>query len=235
MDATQLEWAIPIFAFGDEGTALRKTNAMVLGWEPILGQGTQLNVDDGVHEGEDWLQLLNFVGSTWRTRLLYACMHSKVYRKKPDRLEALMTEWAADLHRLQREGLRVQYGAGEVTVRLICLGFKGDLPALRKCGNLTRHFLRETVPHGPGMCHLCMANTSCCPAWHTWDWTETLGDDVFLPPFAAGQESAMTRDIHGGLAKARFWLPDPFHTFHKGVHAELAGSAIAARLMTWHA
>ena len=57
--------------FGGEGTALRKTSAMVLGWEPVWGKGAQLN-----EETDALRQLLNFVGSTSKTRLLYACVHS---------------------------------------------------------------------------------------------------------------------------------------------------------------
>ena len=225
MDAVQLQWSIPIFAFGDEGQALRKTNAMVLGWEPVLGKGTQLNADDGAYGGARPQQLLNFVGSTWRTRVLFSCMHSKRYRKNAAPLHAIVEALAADLDRLQREGLQLQVGQKFVTARLVCLGFKGDLPALRKVGRLTRHHLREKQPHGVGLCHLCMANTVLCPEWHTWKWIDTLC--VYEPPYAVGEESALTRHITDDLDKGRYWIPDPFHTFHKGVHAELAGSAIA--------
>ena len=38
---------------------------------------------------------------------------------------------------------------------------------------------------------------------HTWEWIETLGEDVYEQPYSAGEESAMTRDVHEKLEKGR--------------------------------
>ena len=217
------EWdhVIPIYLIADEGRGLRHSAVMVLGCEPLLGNGCETQDENTAQEPFK----MNFTGNTYRTRQLFSVLHRPNYKKGEAALHQLVAHWSENL-RLCFDGIQVSGTLWRVAV----LGLKGDLPALDKLGRLTRHFRREAYPHGRGLCHLCMCNTSVCPQWHqhrfdTAPWVQTMA--TATNPWISTKESSLTATIPiDRNLKARFFLPDLFHTVHKGVHADLTASAI---------
>ena len=227
LPADDVSRTIPIYLIADEGRGFKKSAIMVLGSEPVLGNGCEQ--EDDVTASESLK--MNFTGNTFKTRQLFSVMVKKHYSKDPTPLQKLLDIWSDDLRSLFTTGLRLRWKGGpEQTWRIAVIGLKGDWPALDKLGRLYRHFRREAYPFGQGICHLCMANTSICPSWHEHDfttapWVRTIA--TATKPFLDGKESCLTLKIPMEVnMKANFFLVDLFHTCHKGVHADLAGSAI---------
>ena len=218
-------FSVPILLFGDEGRALKKQAAMVLGWEPMLGYGC-LN---DCHDDPEPLHghMLNMDGSTYKTRVLYTIMHKKSYGKKSEVLLELIQSWAAD-HAAAMEGVQVIYQDASVSVKLVPMGVKSDWAAMAKLGQLERSFYHDSTPFGKGICHLCLGNTETCHEWTTETWKDTMGD-LYFPPWSV--EPALVQWLCTGYEndweKAAFFRLDLFHICHKGTMAELAGSGLA--------
>ena len=212
---------IPIYLIADEGGGLRHSAVMVLGCEPLLGNGC--DAQDETTASEPFK--MNFTGSTYRTRQLYSVLHKTKYLKGEAALHQLVDHWSDDL-RMCFDGIQLSGSLWRIAV----VGMKGDWPALDKLGRLNRHFRREAYPHGKGICHLCMANTAVCPQWHqhcfdSAPWVATIA--TATRPWGHRKESSLTATVPmDPNLKPQFFLPDLFHTVHKGVHADLTGSAI---------
>ena len=230
LDESEWSYAIPLYLIADEGRGLKKSAVMVLGSEPVLGFGC--DQEDEATAAETLK--MNFRGNTFQTRQLFSVMPKKRYSKTDNPLHALISAWSADLGKTFREGLLLDIGGTVVRIRAVVIGLKGDWPALDKLGRLVRHFRREAYPWGAGICHLCEANSERCPEWHHHDldtapWVASMNNAT--KPWLPGKESSFTIDIPmEENMKPMFYLIDLFHTCHKGVHADLAGSAIASRL-----
>ena len=219
-------FSVPILLFGDEGRALKKQAAMVLGWEPVSGYGCLNRSDD------DSLPLhghmLNMDGSTYKTRMLYTIMRKKSYGKKSEVLLKLIQSWAAD-HAAALEGVHVMYEDTMVSLKLIPMGLKSDWAAMAKLGQLGRSFYHDSIPFGKGICHLCLGNTETCHEWTTETWKTTMGD-CYYPPWSVEPELVqwLCAAYENDWEKAAFFRLDLFHICHKDTMAELAGSALAA-------
>ena len=218
---------IPVYLIADEGRGFKKSQIMVLGSEPVLGEGCE--AEDAITASESLK--MNFRGNTFKTRQLYTVLPKKTYNKDSEPLHNAVNQWADDLRKCF-SGLRVQHEDETIELRVAVLGLKADWPALSKLGRLERNFAREAYPSGHGICHLCSANSSECPEWHHHDlttapWIATMGTADF--PWRQARESGLTRNIPMEPGhKQRFYLVDIFHTCHKGVLADLAGSGIDA-------
>ena len=217
------EFSVPILLFGDEGRALKKQAAMVLGWEPVLGYGCMNQCEDPeAHRGH----MLSFSGSTYKTRVLHSILHKRSYGKKQKHLIDLIGIWAAD-HEEAKDGVDANLQGKSVRIKLIPIGLKADWAAEVKLGQLNRSFYHDATPFGKGLCHVCMANTSECPQWTTNEWQNTMGES-FVPPWTV--EPALVQKLCCGFSndweKAAFFKMDLFHICHKGTMAELAGSGI---------
>ena len=212
---------IPVYLIADEGRSLRHSAVMVLACEPLLGNGCEAQDESTATDPFK----MNFTGNTYRTRQLYSVLHKTAYLRSEEPLLRLVEHWASDLARCF-DGVWLS----GTRWRVACLGLKGDWPALDKLGRLNRHFRREAYPHGAGICHLCMANTSSCPQWHhhcfdSSPWIPTIA--TASSPWNPRKESSLTVLIPmDQTLKSFFFLPDIFHTVHKGVHADLTASAI---------
>ena len=218
---------IPVYLIADEGRGFKKSQIMVLGSEPVLGEGCE--AEDAITSLESLK--LNFRGNTFKTRQLYTVVPKKCYNKDAGPLNNLVNQWADDWHKCF-SGLELQHEDETIELRMAVLGLKADWPALSKLGRLDRSFAREAYPSGFGICHLCMANSSQCPSWHHHDlrtapWIATMRTAEL--PWKPARESGLTARIPMETGrKQRFYLVDIFHTCHKGVHADLAGSGIDA-------
>ena len=213
---------VPVFLFADEGRGYKKCQLMVMGFEPVLGFGCEA---EDAPTARQRLKA-NFKGSTYNTRMLFSVLPALKYSKDKRPLNNLVDVFASDLASCFRDGV----AAAGMVIRLAVLNLKADLPAHSKMGLLTRHFLRESYPHGSGLCSQCMANTVRCPTWHEHDfdtamWVRTI---PHAPnPWLPHAESSLTAKIPMEAAfKAKFYHFDIFHTSLKGVHADLSGSAI---------
>ena len=217
---------IPLYLIGDEGRGYKKSAVFVLGSESMLGEGC--DAEDS-QTAEDKMKM-NFVGNTMLTRQLFACIPKYLYAKDDKPLHNLVTIWAKDFAKIFYDGLAVGSTGCTKTWRVAVMGLKGDWPALDKLGRLLRHFRREAYPFKHGICHLCMANTRQCPTWHecnfeTAPWIRSMSTSSI--PWDPNRESGLTSNIPMAVQdKPDFFLVDLFHTCHKGVHAELAGSGL---------
>ena len=215
---------VPVFLLADEGRGFKKSQIMVLGWEPVIGFGCEA---EDLQTSRERIKS-NFRGSTYKTRMLFSVLPSLSYQKDKQPLHNLVDVFASDLAECFTNGVR----ASGLVVRLAVLHLKADLPAHTKLGLLTRHFLREAFPSGHGMCHMCRANTAECPTWHehyfsTAPWVGTVLQGPL--PWALHAESSLTAKIPMEPDfKPRFYHFDIFHTVLKGVGADLAGSAIVS-------
>ena len=110
-------------------------------------------------------------------------------------------------------------------------GLKGDWPMLPKLGNLKSHFgcQADTLSDKSSICHLCKAGTLGFPySDHTVDavWYKTyLQQRPWTTPSPLMQLPTLP-------APEKFYQFDVFHCMHKGLLAELTGSAIDPRLQT---
>ena len=221
---------IPLYLIGDEGRGWKKSAVFVLGSESLLGTGC--DAEDNQTEQEAFK--MNFRGNTMLTRQLFACMPKQLYNTDDGPLHKLINIWAKDFAKLFYDGLRLRRGGTTETWHVVVMGLKGDWPALDKLGRLLRHFRRESYPYKVGICHLCMANTRECPTWHESDfstapWVRSMATSTI--PWDPKKESGLTAKIPmAANSKASFFLVDLFHTCHKGVHAELAGSGLVLLL-----
>ncbi|CAE7234080.1 STRN3, partial [Symbiodinium sp. CCMP2456] len=208
LPAAERAFVIPIYLIGDEGRGFKHSAVFVLGSEPVLGNGCEAEDEHTAHEK----LRMNFRGNTILTRQLFAVMPKKTYQKDSTPLRRLVNAWAEDLGKCFTNGLEVRSGESAQTWRIATIGLKADWPALSKLGCLTRHYLREAYPSGHGLCHLCMANTKQCPSWHEHDFDNAS--------WVAGLATAVAP------WKPSFYMIDLFHTFHKGIGADLAGSGL---------
>ena len=224
------QYNVPILLFGDEGRALKKQAAIVLGWEPVLGFGCmhQCEEDPEPYRGHK----LNYRGSTYKARMLFTILHKRSYGKKQKHLNDLIHIWAAH-HEEAKDGVDTILDGKTLHIKLVPLGLKGDWPAQVKLGDLRRSFYHDATPFGKGICHLCMANTSECHNWSTLEWENTMGD-TFMPAWT--EEPALVSRLCAGYLndwdKSAFFKLDLFHICHKGTMAELAGSGIVAWIIS---
>ena len=212
---------LPLQIHGDEGETLKKTGVMILNWQSPIGFGLAGSDDDPS------AMSLNYVGNSYATRFLYTVCHKKSYAKEKSYvLSGIMQGLSEELVDLFHNGITVNLGGRKATFYVALLGLKGDWPIQARLGNLSRHFARKgvfKVSDKSGFCHLCRAgeqgydpnNYGRDAAWR----------DTFLkfPPW--NSEGPLCR-VPQSPAKEFIHKFDVFHTLHKGVFAELAGSGL---------
>ena len=157
-----LHRCVPFTLFQDEGRSLRKSPILICAMECIFGQSTINRFKDALKAGaglsdESLLDCMMHTGrgSSLNSRfLLYALPHA-AYRGK------LRKSFWYDCWKMVPESCREVFYDGVQcrgqTYYGVCLGIKGDSPALAKCGNLTRTFMH--LGHLKGVCPWCMAGT----------------------------------------------------------------------------
>ena len=221
---SHLSQVVPYFIHLDEGTGQKKKALLICQMHPALGLGSR--------RGDD----LNFSGSTFKTRLLYSTLPAKSYganKMKQRILMSLFENWANDLMALFTHGVEYTTSTGKVTkLYASCIGCKGDWPALKLAGSLTRHFGRaEKTSSGQqnGICHLCKAGMPGF-GWHEYGPKASWNiDRAAVPlPWKPTQTSPLVRLAMDPTRPEQFLKIDSFHTLHKGCFADLASSAIVS-------
>lgn len=135
---------VPFFVHLDEGTGLRKTGVMVYNFQVVWGQDTCLRFDEifKTNPGRTDADVLSYMqmaqthnqrGSSYTTRYLYTILPKRWYTKKfAGVYDLVLKNLTQECCRLASEGVAGWH--------FICLGVKGDAPALAKAGHLTRTF-----------------------------------------------------------------------------------------------
>ena len=145
----RLEHCIPYMLHSDEGTGMKKKAVLICQIHPLLGLGSR--------RGEQ----LNYLGSTFLTRLLYTTMPAKYYKKKKKViLTSLFQHWSDDMLEMFETGAVVKIQKTRQRIFMVPLACKGDWPALIQMGQLNRHFGHVAKKGGRqinGICHLCSA------------------------------------------------------------------------------
>lgn len=234
-----LKSCIPFFTHTDEGRSYKHAGFWVMSSAGSIGRGTRSFLKRKKHrEPLSKNEMgLNFIGSTFSTNFIFACMLRTVYQAHPQALDIFMTEFAQDAQMLLEHGVRSSDGKHHVT--LAHLATKGDLPALVKIGGLKRSF--SHVPRAPqskkaclGVCHLCNAGQEMdselgLPAIPFEDvrmdacWIGTIGKDLPWddpPQILAGLDLCQEDAIS-------FFATDLWHNLHLGVAKQFIGSAWA--------
>ncbi|CAE7208233.1 unnamed protein product [Symbiodinium sp. CCMP2592] len=198
----RLDKVLPVQIHADEGETLKKSGVMIINFQSPMGFGisTSDDVDDAMG--------LNYTGNTYSTRFLYTVCTKRSYSKKNKFvLDSILESLADELRDLFYNGISVQCGKEKMIMYVATLGLKGDWPVQARIGHLTRHFSKKGVyktSNKSGFCHLCRAGETNYPPY---DYSRN----------AAWRSSYLKELMH------RF---DVFHTCHKGVFAELAGSGL---------
>ena len=213
---------IPVLLYADEGQTLKKQAIMIVSFQPALGNGTLSNQH---HRPNDDGMGLNFAGSSYATRFLLSCLLKNKYRKSAETFDELIRVFVHEFNLVFEEGIAVSLASGNHKLGLSVIGVKGDWPILTRMGYLHRHFGRLAFgADREGICHLCMAGTVGVP-FHEYDehakWIPTY---LQCSPFS--REDGPLSQLHQSPAQERTLMYDMFHVCHKGVFAELAGSAI---------
>ena len=227
--AGHLDQVLPVFVYGDEGQSHKKAGFLVVQWQPVCGYGTSFSV-----KREDTDLGTNMLGVSFTTRFLFSVMRQKLYSRKPHAFHKIMEEMSEELRDLFFSGFSWSSGCTKArTIYLCVIGCKADWPMLKKMGNLVRshHGSRAGPGKGKGLCHLCLAGQPGHEDWHNiydGSWKETDTDDMAAPWSRPSPLTRLTPLPESMVFKTWFYRPDVFHTFHKGVMAELAGSTIVA-------
>ena len=216
------EFVIPCLFHADEGRTLKKSQIMVMNLQPLLGGNENPEYDpDEMH--------MNFKYSSFATRMLLTVMCKRVYRKSFGRLKKVLNSIGEELLRLWEEGVEVQLGGKTIKLFIAVVALKGDWPILAKLGGLRRWFGRATkaaAEHSVGICHLCLAGQH---EYDLQDFSETAAwRSTFLAhdPFTNDPSAFAVLPYHDPL----WYRYDIFHCAHKGIYAELAGSALATKI-----
>ena len=219
------KFVVPCYLHADEGRTLKKSSIMICNLQPALGG----NPDPEYDEAE---MHTNMKYSSYCTRLLVFCMAKAVYKTSSKPFDLMLQSLAEELLNLWENGVQLVLGKRKITLYICVMAVKGDWPILAKLGKLERWFGRKTASASAaakGVCHLCLGGKAEIP-YHDYSadaaWRSTyLLHDPYLeePPFAG-------LPGHDPI----FYRFDPFHTCHKGILAELAGSGLVPSRIVQH-
>ena len=221
--ASHLSECVPVMIHCDEGTSQKKKAAMIIQVQPCLGRGTSKRKATETDPG------VNSLGKSIVTRWLYSVMLARVYsgkKMKNKPLLRLIEHLALDLKSCFRDGIEVIYLGKSQKLYLVPVGLKGDWAALVKCGELTRHHLRDVSAKdgGKGICHLCLGGQES-HHWYDISFNNMKKMRIGAPaPWKA--EPGLVKHIPLGPYPNLFFRIDIFHTLHKGVFGDIAANAI---------
>ena len=221
--------------YADEGQTLKKQALMVFAVQPVLGRGTlasQSSRKDANAMG------LNFQGSCYKTRVLVGVLGKKscYHKKKQHVLDSFAAYIVDDCNAMFDTGVAVNLDGRRVQIRLCVIAVKGDWPILLRLGHLTRSFNRLTKrgrgKNGnrnecKGICHLCLAGYPGISYGEYGEDAKWVSTYLKEPPFQESDPSPFWR-LRQSPQLELLCHYDPFHVMHKGIFAELAGSAVVA-------
>ena len=223
---SRLQCCLPVFLHADEGRHLKNNGIFIANWQSVMGKGT---LQSGEYQDGGGL---NFQGSSFTTRFLLTTFLTVHYgnkkRGRASRLTKLFDAIVDDFVDLYESGLELSFEKRWIRLYLVPLGLKGDWPMLAKLGNLEQNFSRKGRQKADSaICHLCKAGSTGYP-YHEYEinakWYETyLKDRPWTTPGPLCRLPTLPKP-------ELFFCFDVFHVCHKGIFAELAGSALVPLL-----
>ena len=244
--ATAKQRLIPLNIHGDGGRTYKKSEIMILQFQPVLGQGTSLGRrttgQKRKQDGQDPALEVNMQGHSMATRFLMSVLCKKFYENDVQPLLKLMGFVSDAFDKLYKKGLTVH---GE-QFKFLAIGLKGDLVFQAKVCQLERSFshirkraLKSTSKPKPlaGVCWLCLAGqetttkTSVVPTAPFEDFTRQAGWIPTMPAPAPWREKpTILRSILHHQDVPSFLKIDLFHVLNMGVYRDYAGSALCLLL-----
>lgn len=245
-DDRPLECCVPFFLHLDEGVGQRKKAVLVINAQTVFGQETASRYMDFYtscrgRTTEDAQMCMSQAmfhssrGSTYTTRFLVSAIAKKNYAKKNDDVfVGLLDLLAEECSSLFESGVNIR---GK-TFYPVCMGLKGDAPALAKAGFFSRYF--GTMGKNKGCCYECMAGfdgydfENVSP---TASWIATIGLER---PWRPNRVSPLSRIPTQIYKPESFYKKDPFHVFKQSLGGYFLASSIVVLacdlgLFTFHA
>lgn len=209
--------AIPVLLHLDDGRGLKKSPFFVCSWQPVIGKSSA-NVyyekAGSIHDTNECMMKSlqhSMSGHALETRFLYTVMHHK--SMTPGRGNAILENLAAEMRELSESGQRFE-GLGKFY--MVCIGCKGDTPALVKAGvNRSFYNMAKRGTNANAICWLCKAGI---PGFDfenvSWNapWTTTWGQD---PGIKQGSPLDGIPKCH--VFPETFFRPDLFHNGKLGI------------------
>ncbi|CAE7875722.1 hypothetical protein AK812_SmicGene32295 [Symbiodinium microadriaticum] len=229
----QLKDAIPILHHGDEGRTYRKSPIMILSTHGMLGTGcskADIKQDSNVAMHENPM-LLNMLGSTITTQFIFTALPQKIYKDCPEALDQMLSIYSEDLRTLALDGVKVLEAGKAKKLWFWCLGAKGDLPYLGKCGHFNRTYSMcakqaSSKSFCGGICWDCLAGKEGmdinCP-WEDMRVNATWISTSAVSP-GWGSPGPLLRVPHD--MPTWFYRADLWHCFHLGSGKSFAASAV---------
>ena len=229
---SRLGKAIPYYLHIDEGTGLRKSAVLVINMQCALGIPSSTRFATSCshvtsHSFEDLerrlteCQFHNGTGTTYKTRFLYTVLPKKAYSNKNSHVYwGVLETLAQECKDLMENGVQVCGG----TWYPICLGIKGDMPALVKSGRFKRSFMN--LGHNKGICYECLAGYVGYEFEDTHDqatWMATVG---LVEPWDAQNASPFASVPCQPSMPHAFWKRDPFHAFKQTLGGHFGASTV---------
>ena len=222
----RLSRCLPFMLHLDEGVGLRKSAVLVLSMQPLFGRETAERYVAYRHEKDIHLRMTmamfhNCMGSTFLSRFLFTVMSKKMYSGKNTGTYCGMLDiLAEECKELMTNGVTINND----TWYPVCLGIKGDQPALIKCGNFKRSFMN--LGRNKGCCWECLAGYDNIPFEDIHDgaaWEGTIG---LVDPWPATSPSPLLKIPSYSSNPTLFWKRDPFHAFKQTIGGHFAASLI---------
>lgn len=230
--ATHLSRCVPFYVYSDEGRGHRKSPVQIWAMESMFGIPESKHTGDASYVDS---QVQPSRGHSFNSRLLLGVIAHKMYKGPTGKLlwRDVAATIADDCCKLFHEGVRVNSKSGSACQQFygICLGHKGDFPALVKAGHLTRSF--QNLGSAKGMCPFCEAgkpgveweDVSPEAAWVQSMWSSD--------PWLENDASPFRRVPCDQSRPANFYKSDPFHIFKYGIGRHFCASAIVV-LCQWN-
>ena len=164
-------------------------------------------------------QFHNCKGSTLRSRFLFSALSKKMYTQGNAKVyDEILSHLAGECSDLLSNGVTV---AGH-TWYGVCMGLKGDAPALKKAAGFSRSF--ANLGKGKGICPDCLAGLhdvpfEDCSRQAVWRTTVALQQ----PWVCAGPLSGIATRCYRPEA---FYRRDPFHVFKQSLAGHFLASAV---------
>ena len=223
---------IPFYLHMDEGVGQRKRAVLVVSAQTPFGIETAQRYFEayktaGVRSMDDasncmsGAQFHSSKGSTYKSRFLFTAIPKKNYSKKFEPVyHGMLQLLAEECCSLMQSGVTIN----GTTYYPICMGLKGDAPALAKAGYFCRYF--ATMGKNKGCCHECLAGLDGFEFENvspTASWTRTIGLEVPWKPQHVSPSSRIPGDAY---IPERFYKKDPFHVFKQSLGGYFISSCI---------
>lgn len=225
----RLNKCLPYFLHIDEGVGQRKSSVLVISMQCVFGRETSKRFSHyytqvACHAMEKPMvdsQYHNAKGSTYLTRFLYTALPKKSYSGRNSHVYwKVMENIKGEIVKMMNEGVVV----GKEVYYPICLGLKGDQPALIKAGKFTRSF--RNMGEGKMCCWECCAGLPGFPWEDTSKGAAWVGTVGITNPWSENDPSPFSEVPCRSYMPHAFWKRDPFHAFKQTIGGHFGASTL---------